>query len=99
MPSPSEASAVEVLRALVASWDETGRVREPLFANARCVLAAAGPDPSEVVRAAIAWRDWDATPDTTTDADLSAAVDAHRTLAALDDEYQAAVAATKGEGE
>jgi hypothetical protein len=32
-------------------------------------------------------------------ADLSAAVDAYRTLAALDDEYQAAVAATKGEGE
>ena len=57
------------------------------------------PDPMPVVRAAMAWRDWDATPDTTTDADLSAAVDAYRTLAALDDEYQAAVAATKGEGE
>lgn len=56
-PSPSEASAVEVLRALVASWDETGRVREPLFANARCVLAAAGPDPSEVARAAMRYLD------------------------------------------
>ena len=58
---PSEASAVEVLRALVASWDETGRVREPLFANARCVLAAAGPDPMPVVRAAM--RYWNYGPD------------------------------------
>lgn len=51
---PSEASAVEVLRELVA-WD--GGLL-PCFFNdvldrARRVIAASGPDPSEVVRAAM----------------------------------------------
>lgn len=43
---PSEASAVEVLRELVAERDE-------IFARARAVLATSGPDPMPVVRAAM----------------------------------------------
>ena len=75
-PSPSEASAVEVLRELVRAGttlvgktplpkenirvslecfaDEVRDVRTAL-ARARRVLADSGPDPSEVVRAAMAW--------------------------------------------
>lgn len=58
-PSPSEASAVDVLRELVA-WDEGTLGRranaDDIFARARCVLAASGPDPMPVVRAAMEWR-------------------------------------------
>ena len=49
-----EASAVEVLRELVR-WDDApseGQL-EPTIHRARRVLAASGPDPSEVVRAAM----------------------------------------------
>ena len=50
-PSPSEASAVEALRGMLESWDERGVIRTEAFAEARrIVLAASGPDPSEVVR-------------------------------------------------
>lgn len=63
-PSPSEPSAVEVLRELVASHDDAhcpldriGLVDPSLIDRARRVLAAAGPDPSEVVRAAMAEED------------------------------------------
>ena len=109
-PRPSEASAVEVLRELVA-WDDQprGEIRPfaPIIDRARRVLAASGPDPMPVVRAAMRYLDYGP------DGRLGpawvgfreaceayrAAVDAYRTLAALDDEYQAAVAATKGEGE
>lgn len=79
-PSPSEASAVEVLRELVATWDRiasstpmsrfgdafaltraaSGTAEEAFgesFARARAVLAASGPDPMPVVRAAMAWAD------------------------------------------
>lgn len=53
-PSPSEASAVEVLRELVA-WD--GGLLPCFFSDvldrARAVLAASGPDPMPVVRAAM----------------------------------------------
>ena len=54
---PSEASAVEVLREMVA-WDDQprgGGIRPfaPIIDHARCVLAAAGPDPMLVVRAAM----------------------------------------------
>lgn len=57
-PSPSEASAV-VLRELVAIDDALNEGRDPpcsraaLAARARRVLAAAGPDPMPVVRAAM----------------------------------------------
>jgi len=51
-----EASAVAVLRELVA-WDEDPPMGEhdivDICARARRVLAASGPDPSEVVRAAL----------------------------------------------
>ncbi|MBL0198571.1 MAG: hypothetical protein IPQ09_31005 [Myxococcales bacterium] len=57
---PSEASAVAVLRELVA-WDDQprGEIRPfaPIIDRARRVLAAAGPDPSEVVRAAMRYLD------------------------------------------
>ena len=82
---PSEASAVEVLRALVAAWDETGRVREPLFANARVVLAASGPDPMPVVRAAM--RRWEALGAVQREQGGS-----HLRRASLDHEYQTAIA-------
>ena len=53
---PSEASAVEVLRELVA-WDDwaAGPAAEydTILARARRVLAASGPDPMPVVRAAL----------------------------------------------
>ena len=59
---PSEASAVEVLRSFIAWVDcddgEEEAPLRPIEDAARRVLAAAGPDPSEVVRAAMAWRDW-----------------------------------------
>lgn len=61
-PSPSEASAV-VLRELVAIDDALNEGRDPpcsraaLAARARRVLAAAGPDPMPVVRAAMVRRD------------------------------------------
>lgn len=51
---PSEASAVEVLRELVAYPGNGGDLAR-IQARARCVLAASGPDPSEVVRAALSW--------------------------------------------
>ena len=58
---PSEASAVAVLRELVA-WDDQprGEIRPfaPIIDRARRVLAAAGPDPSEVVRAAVRYLDY-----------------------------------------
>ena len=50
---PSEASAVEVLRAMVAWVDSKGGGFNAIIARARRVLAASGPDPSEVVRAAM----------------------------------------------
>jgi hypothetical protein len=56
-PAPSEASAVEVLRELVA-W--TRHAYQPLgiiLDKAHAVLASAGPDPMPVVRAAMARRD------------------------------------------
>ena len=52
---PSEPSAVEVLRDMLATWDARGIIRVDAFEAARRVLAASGPDPSEVVRAAMAW--------------------------------------------
>lgn len=55
-PQPSEASAVEVLRELVAWSDNEDADTDDVIriaTKARRVLAAAGPDPSEVVRAAI----------------------------------------------
>lgn len=48
---PSEASAVEVLRAMVAWVDSKGGGFNAIIARARRVLAASGPDPSEMVRA------------------------------------------------
>ena len=48
---PSEASAVEVLRELVAWVDSKGGGFDAIIVRARRVLAASGPDPSEVVRA------------------------------------------------
>lgn len=50
-PSPSEASAVEVLRELVAWVDSKGGGFDAIIVRARRVLAASGPDPSEMVRA------------------------------------------------
>ena len=54
--SPSEASAIAVLRELVA-WDETptscGLEFGPIADRARRVLAGAGPDPMRVVGAAL----------------------------------------------
>ena len=47
---PSEASAVEVLRDMLATWDDRGFIRTEAFARARAVLAASGPDPAPVVR-------------------------------------------------
>lgn len=52
--TPSEASAVEVLRELVA-YPGPGAPLAYIQASARRVLAASGPDPSEVVRAALSW--------------------------------------------
>jgi len=51
---PSEASAVEVLRELVA-WDDglLPCFLNDIFVRARAVLAASGPDPMPVVRAAL----------------------------------------------
>lgn len=49
---PSEASAVEVLRELVA-WCGAPRHMGDIIARARAVLAASGPDPMPVVRAAL----------------------------------------------
>ena len=58
---PSEASAVEVLRSFIAWVDcndgEEEAPLRPIEEAARRVLAAAGPDPSEVVRAAMAEED------------------------------------------
>ena len=57
---PSEASAVEVLRELVAKADARNvgpGVDWETIARARAVLAAAGPDPMPVVRAAMRRRD------------------------------------------
>lgn len=61
-PSPSgqEASAVDVLRALLPmiadpTCDTPGCPGCAAYARARRVLADSGPDPSEVVRAAMAW--------------------------------------------
>lgn len=51
-PSPSEASAVEVLRE-VASYPGNGGDLARIQARARRVLAASGPDPMPVVRAAL----------------------------------------------
>ena len=55
---PSEPSAVEVLRELVA-WSAAPALHSSdvlrIADRARAVLAASGPDPSEVVRAAMAW--------------------------------------------
>ena len=48
---PSEASAVEVLRELVAWVDSKGGGFDAIIVRARRVLAASGPDPSEMVRA------------------------------------------------
>ena len=48
---PSEASAVEVLRELVAWVDSKGGGFDAIIVRARRVLAASGPDPSAVVRA------------------------------------------------
>jgi hypothetical protein len=55
-PLPSEASAVEALRDMLSTWDRRGFIR-----IARAILAATGPDPSEVVRAAMAWSEADRT--------------------------------------
>ena len=56
--TPSEARAGEVLRELV-EWDEGHPLGEHdivgIAHRARRILAASGPDPSEVVRAAMAW--------------------------------------------
>jgi hypothetical protein len=77
-PSPSEASAVEVLRELVA-WDEGPLGRranaDDIFARARRILAASGPDPMPVVRAAMAWRHDDRP---SAEDDLVDAVDTYR---------------------
>ena len=56
-PSPSEAepSAVEVLRGMLATWEARGIIRVEAFEAARRILAASGPDPAAVVRAAMAW--------------------------------------------
>jgi len=64
---PSEASAVEVLRELVAHLDKWSDDSLPVSrlmnacirieVAARRVLASAGPDPMPVVRAALAWVD------------------------------------------
>lgn len=51
-PAPSEASAVEVLRE-VASYPGNGGDLARIQARARAVLAASGPDPMPVVRAAM----------------------------------------------
>lgn len=47
---PPETSAVEVLRDMLATWDDRGFIRTEAFARARAVLAASGPDPAPVVR-------------------------------------------------
>ena len=59
-PAPSEAAA-EVLRDLVAYTDFLGGTLTRIQARARRVLAASGPDPMPVVRAAMAWADADQT--------------------------------------
>ena len=78
---PSAASAVEVLRDLVAWSDSEDADTDDVIriaAKARRVLAASGPDPSEVVRAAMAWSEVYAAHGDPPDADLNAAVDAYR---------------------
>lgn len=76
-----EASAVEVLRELVAIDDALHEGRDPscsraaLAARARRVLAASGPDPMPVVRAAMTY--W-GTGGTMSDGPLLQAVDAYR---------------------
>lgn len=57
--APSEASAVDVLRSFIAWVDcddgEEETPLRPIEDAARAVLAASGPDPTQVVRAAMAW--------------------------------------------
>lgn len=91
-PSPSEPSAVEVLRELVASHDDAhcpldriGLVDPSLIDRARRVLAASGPDPSGVVRAAM--RRWEARGAVQREQGGS-----HLRRASLDHEYQTAIA-------
>ena len=74
--TPSEARAVEVLRGFVTAYDRSPALRgirdvDTAVDRARRVLAAAGPDPSEVVRAAMTY--W-----CMSDGPLLAAVDAYR---------------------
>lgn len=87
-PQPSEASAVEVLRELVA-WDEDPPMGEhdivDICADARRVLAASGPDPMPVVRAAM--RRWEARGAVQREQGGS-----HLRRASLDHEYQTAIA-------
>ena len=49
---PPETSAVEVLRDMLATWDDRGFIRTEAFARARAVLAASGPDPSAALERA-----------------------------------------------
>lgn len=51
-----EASAVEVLRELVAWTRHAYRPLGLILDKAHAVLAASGPDPMPVVRAAMEWR-------------------------------------------
>jgi hypothetical protein len=75
---PSEASAVEVLRDMLATWTAAGVIQHEAFDRARRVLASspeAGPDPMPVVRAAMAWR-YDERPGV--EDDLAEAVEMYR---------------------
>lgn len=59
--SGQEASAVEVLRDMLATWTAAGVIQHEAFDRARRVLASspeAGPDPMPVVRAAMRYLDY-----------------------------------------
>ena len=84
-PQPTEASAVEVLRELVAHRGECAAYErldsvDAIVDRARVVLAAAGPDPMPVVRAAMAWAEGGRTRTEAAEllGALSGAVDAYR---------------------
>ena len=81
-PQPSEASAVEVLRELVA---DAPYISPEKLVKARSFLAASGPDPMPVVRAAM--RRWEARGAVQREQGGS-----HLRRASLDHEYQTAIA-------
>ena len=91
---PSEPSAVEVLRDMLATWDARGIIRVDAFEAARRVLAASGPDPMPVVRAAMreteAWDAYLAAPATRSRAETEVLDNASRKRFAAVDAYRKA---------